>query len=233
LRGLSSLSGVWRRLGRWGISLKRGRQHITSPDPDYEEKLEAIERATALARAAPGRVVLLYGDEATVYRRPVTGPAYHERGRGGRHQPTAPAAPGGNTKQRIGAVLDAALGRVLFVTGYCVGVEALCGLLALIRAAHGRGVRLILVWDNWPVHYHPRVLEAAGANRVEILWLPTYAPWANPIEKLWLKLKQEVIVMHRDSDRWPVLKRRVIDFLKSYDRPAPDLLRFVGLALPI
>ena len=76
-------------------------------------------------------------------------------------------------------------------------------------------------------------LAAAAAQRVELLWLPTYAPWTNPIEKLWLKLKQEVVVMHRYSARWPELKQRIADFLGGYDRPSPDLLRFVGLGLPI
>jgi putative transposase len=233
LRGLSSLSGVCRRLRAWGVGRKRGRQHLTSPDPEYAAKLGAIEAAKALARAEPERVVLLYGDEATVYRQPVTGPVYHGRGRGGCHQPTAPARAGANTKHRIGAVLDVVVGRVLFVTGYCVGVEALCRLLELVRASYGAGVRIILVWDNWPVHYHERVLAAAAAQRIELLWLPTYAPWTNPIEKLWLKLKQEVVVMHRYSDQWSELKQRIADFLGGYDRPSPELLRYVGLGLPI
>ena len=28
--------------------------------------------------------------------------------------------------------------------------------------------------------------------RIEPVWLPTYAPWLNPIEKLWRWLRQEV-----------------------------------------
>ena len=228
-----SLSGVWRRLKRWQIKRKRGRQHLTSPDPAYQEKIEALAQAKQEATAHPGEVVLLYGDETTIYRQPTTGLCYHEQARGGHHQPTAPTKPGGNTKHRVGAVLDAVCGRVLFVTGYCVGVEALCQLLKLVRASYGEAVRIKLVWDNWPVHYNPKVLELAAALKIEILWLPTYAPWTNPIEKLWLKLKQEVIVMHRYSAQFSELKQRIADFLNQYNRPAPDLLRFVGLQLPI
>jgi transposase len=60
--------------------------------------------------------------------------------------------------------------------------------------------------------------------------LPTYAPWTNPIEKLWRKLKQEAVCMHPLSEQWTLLKEQVHGFLKSYDRPASDLLRYVGRA---
>ena len=54
----------------------------------------------------------------------------------------------------------------------------------------------------------------------------------NPIEKLWRKLKQEVLSLHRCSDAWPELQEQVRTFLQGYDRAAPDLLRYVGLSLP-
>lgn len=231
LRALTP-SGIWRRLQRWQIGRKRGRQHLSSPDPDYQAKLEAIAQATAAAREQPDQVALLYGDETTIYRRPPTGLAYHEKGGGGSQQPTAPATPGSNTKHRIGALLDVVLGQVLFVTGFCVGVEALCRLLHLLRAHYGAHVRLFVVWDNWPIHAHPQVLATAAELHIEILWLPTYAPWTNPIEKLWLKLKQEVVTMHRYSGQFAELKQGIREFLEHYQRPSPELLRFVGLQLP-
>ena len=228
-----SRSGICRRLRKWKIRRKRGRLHLISPDTEYLSKIEAVTRAKQEAAAHPDQVVLLYGDETTIYRRPSTGLCYQQQARGGHHQPTTPSWPGSNTKHRLGAVLDAIAGRVLSVAGYCVGVEALCRLLRLVRATYGETIRIILAWDNWPVHYNPRVLEVAEALKIEILWLPTYAPWTNPIEKLWLKLKQEVIVMHRHSSQFSELKLRIKDFLLQYNRPAPDLLKFVGLKLPI
>ena len=232
LSGLRTLSGVWRRLKSWRIRRKRGREHVTSPDPAYSEKLEAINKAIAQGRAHTQEVVVLYSDETTLYRQPQVGLAYHEQGRGGKHQPRAERSYKSNTKHRIVAVMDAVLGRVLFAEGNKIGVHALCRFLEYIRCVYGETMRIVLIWDNWKVHTHPDVLEAAGRFRVELLFLPTYAPWTNPIEKLWRKLKQEIISMHRYSDRWSDLKRRVHDFLVDYDRPAPDLLRYVGIALP-
>jgi transposase len=232
LVGLGSLSGIWRRLQRWRIRRKRGRAHVTSPDPAYREKLAAVEQAANAARQQPGTTVLLYSDEVTVYRQPPVGAAYAAQGSGGEHQARANRSHASNTKLRVVGVLDAVLGRVLFTTGSKIGVRALCRFFKRVRQAYGEAVRLVWVWDNWPVHFHPEVGAAAAAYRIELLSLPTYAPWTNPIEKLWRQLHEELLSMHPYSDQWDALKQRVKAFLQSYDRSAPDLLFSVGLPLP-
>lgn len=224
-----SVPGVWRRLKAWKIRLKRGRQHITSPDPYYQQKVAVIEQAKMELRNRSR--VLLYSDEVTLYRQPPVGKAYHEQGAGGRHQPRAELSHRSNTKCRIAGTLDAVTGRVLSIQGSKIGVRALCQFLEQIRNAY-RYRHVSLVWDNWPIHRHPKVLEKAQELRIHLLFLPTYAPWLNPIEKLWRKLKEEIICMHRYSDRWIELKERIRTYLLSFDRPAPDLLRYVGLRLP-
>ena len=52
----------------------------------------------------------------------------------------------------------------------------------------------------------------------------------NPIEKVWRKLKQEILHLHRYSSRWKDWQERVDAWLIQYDRPAPDLLHYVGLS---
>ena len=65
--------------------------------------------------------------------------------------------------------------------------------------------------------------------RLEPVWLPTYAPWLNPIEKLWRWLKETIIKMHRLASDWPALHQRVNDFLQQFVRGSRTLLRYVGL----
>ena len=89
------------------------------------------------------------------------------------------------------------------------------------------------MWDNWPVHAHAKVLAAAAEQRVTLLWLPTYAPWLNPIEKLWRQLKQQVLRLHPCSDQWPALKQAVATFLDHAAQLSAERLRYVGLELPV
>jgi transposase len=129
--------------------------------------------------------------------------------------------------------MDMHSGKVVWVDGAVVGVEALCELLEKVRQAYSQEQALVLIWDNWPVHYHEKVLTRACELNIHLLWLPTYAPWTNPIEKLWRWLKQEHLHNHQLAEQFSVLKDRVRAFLDNFLLGSVDLLRYCGLATPI
>jgi transposase len=89
---------------------------------------------------------------------------------------------------------------------------------------------LYVIQDNWSIHKNPEVLAALQAwPQVEPVWLPTYAPWLNPIEKLWRWLKQDVLKMHRLADNWQALRGHVRAFLEQFAHGSQRLLEYVGL----
>lgn len=221
-----TLAGISRALRRLRVHRKRGRLQVHSPDPHYRSKLRTLEQALLRAVEQPDRLRLLFGDEAGIYRQPSLGATYGLAG----VEPTAQLSHRSNTRYRLAATLDAVSGQVVWLGRTLVGVSALCALLRAIRQAYpDRGVEVILVWDNWPVHRHPTVLGTAAALGIMLLWLPTYAPWLNPIEKLWRQLKQQWLHHHRLADQWLLLKERVGEFLDAFACGSPALLRYVGL----
>lgn len=228
LQSLTSLSGICRRLQKWQIARKQARLHINSPDPEYQTKVETVLHALAEARAHPAQQRLLYADELTFYRQPQLSPCYHEQGTS---QPLAQWPGGFNTKYRIASSLDACTGEVVAFLASTVGVDQLCRWLGQVREHYGPALALSVAWDNWPVHKHPQVEAAAREHKIRLLYLPTYAPWTNPIEKLWRLLKQEVLRMHHyeEKERWPKLREWVQKFLRQYQKPSQELLRAVGL----
>jgi hypothetical protein len=54
-----------------------------------------------------------------------------------------------------------------------------------VERRYPKAERISIALDNWPVHFHPFVLEelAKRKSRIELLPLPTYAPCTNPTEK--------------------------------------------------
>lgn len=225
LHGLSE-SGVWRRLRQWHLSFGRTRHHITSPDAAYRPKVAWLARVQA--SAARGEVSLLYGDEHTFYRQPLAAAVWHTTGGPGQAQPRCVRYPTSDTKRRTIAALNAHTGQVHWHGCARSRVKELCHFLQQLRRAYGQQ-RVVLVWDNWPVHLHPTVLACASAQGIELVWLPTYAPWLNPIEKLWKWLKADVLTAHRHSATWSQLRQEVEEFLNRFQDPAPDLLRYCGL----
>ncbi len=51
---------------------------------------------------------------------------------------------------------------------------------------------------NWPEV--PSGATAEDPLPIQVVGLPTQAPWLNPIEKLWRYLKQEVVHLHQEEN---------------------------------
>ena len=222
-----SLSGVWHLLRAWGLRYKRGRSYVHSPDPEYDNKCQRINEALDEAEAAPGRVIALYLDELTYYRQPSV--ASDWAGCGSRHQPLARYSYAANRRSRVVGALNALTGEVNYHQAAHIGVRELRAFYAQLREAYPQAAVIYAVQDNWPIHFEARVVAAAHEAGITLLRLPTYAPWLNPIEKLWRKLKQEVLHLHRLGNEWETLKQRVVTFLDGFARGSTQLLRYVGL----
>jgi transposase len=225
LRSLG-VSGLSRLLSRLKIRYRRGQEHFHSPDPEYDAKLAAVTAARAEAVARPGVVVFVYQDEFTAYRRPSVAQIWHQQGGPGR-----PAELGqkSNYERRLIGTLDVADGRVFCWQRAHANVATLIRFYVALSEAYPAAERIYVAQDNWPVHFHQRLLEALEGTKVKLLRLPTYAPWTNPIEKLWRRLKQEVLHQHDFADDWDGLKATITAWLDKWAGGSPDLLRYVGL----
>jgi putative transposase len=222
-----SLTGVRYVLRRLGITYKRGRRYVHSPDQAYSQKMALVAEARAQAQAEPERVVFLYQDELTYYRRPSVAQGYAETGSDG---PRADQGHGSNKKRRIAGCLNAVTGALVSWQRSTFGVEVLLRFYKAVEAAYPEAEVIYMAQDNWPVHTHPKVREYLESSRIRVLFLPTYAPWTNPIEKVWRKLYGEVLHQHELKDRWGELIGLVEGWLERHAGPSVELLRYVGLA---
>lgn len=226
--GELTLPGLWRRLDRWGLSLRSALVQQYSPDPQYPSKERRLHRCLRETAQDPAEVVSLFLDEMGYLRWPQPGPDWG---------PAAPAPPpqtdcqqSPNRLWRVIGALDAHSGRVHFLDGYIVGRAVLKKMYRLLDEAYPQARRIYVIQDNWAVHTHPEVLEALESYpRITPIWLPTYAPWPNPIEKLWRWLRQDVLKLHRLAHDFALLRGRVNQFLAQFSRGSQTLLHYVGL----
>jgi hypothetical protein len=171
--------------------------------------------------------VLLYEDEASLYKQPSQAPLFTVRGR---LQPRLPMASGPNTVMRIAGFLNAGSGAVHFWDGSKITAGKIARCMKEISAVYPEARKIYIVMDNWPVHFHEKVQKAVQADpRIQVLRLPTYAPWLNPIEKLWRLTKQRVVHAHTLSNDFNRFKQLVRDFLAKPTEEPQTLLRYVGL----
>lgn len=220
-------AGLWRLLHALKIHYKRGRHYVHSQDPEYLPKRDACWACVTAARQHSGQVATYYLDELSFYCQPTVAEAWHPAGHG---QPLARRAHRSNVYHRVLGALNAVTGRVVFNMAKRTDVPFICRFLRQLRRLHPNVKVLNVILDNWyRVHDHADVQEAAREEGITLVYLPTYAPWLNPIEKLWRKAHQEVLHLHRYSDRWTELIQRMHDFLSRYTTDSSELLRYVGL----
>lgn len=253
-----SRSGVWRVLARLGVHWKRGHDHLVSPDPAYTAKLTYLQTIRAVVEHDPDRQLLLFQDEMTYYRQPSLAHGYERVGAPG---PRAERSYRANTPTRVAAALNVVTGQVTALQGSHIGIAELVRLYEAICATYPGVRRLYVAQDNWPVHFHPDLLaalepqespfpfphppdwptepRAAARTRwgdrhlpIQLVPLPTYASWTNPVEKLWRWLRQDVLHLHHLADDLPALRQHVLAFLAQFAAGSPALLRYVGLLVP-
>jgi DDE superfamily endonuclease len=223
-----SLSGVWKLLRRQGIRLRSARAQAYSPDPDYEQKVERLCAVLRKASHAPQEQVVVFVDQMGYARWPEASTDW---------MPEAPTPvrvaerfASNERKWRLMGALNAQTGQVDTLDNYIVGRKQAIQFLKRLDAAYPQAEHIWIVLDNWSIHRHPDVQEALGAlPRLALVWLPTYAPWLNPIEKLWRWVRQDGLYLHRHAGDWDALQQHLHGFLEQFATGSTALLEYVGL----
>ena len=246
------VSGVHQILSRLGISYKRARDYVRSPDVDYAEKLSRIQHALEDARENRETCVVVYQDEFGFKLQPTvakdsaeTGTKYPLARQSHRPQETC---------YGIGA-LNPHTGDVVYQQVKSCTVVALHTFYTQICQRYPKAERIYLIQDNRAIHFHANLMAALlpqttvfakptppkwtgklskkigtlAKLRIEIVQLPTYASWTNPIEKLWRWVRQSVIHLHRLSEDWQALQDEVLAFMEQFKGGSQPLLCYVGL----
>jgi DDE superfamily endonuclease len=236
----------------FGIHFKRSRDHVHSPDTHYLEKLADIVTALEASVQSDGRIIVVFCDQFSFYRQPTGARDWCQRGAS--QQPLARRSHHRDTCGRIIGGLNGLTGQTTTRMASQITVSQLVSFYQDLCRTYPDAETIYVVLDNWPVHFHPDVLAALEPQQtpwemktppswptepstkakrlnlaIQLLPLPTYASWCNPIEKLWRKLQQELLHLHRDAQDWPTLKEKIKDWLAKFEPASAELLRYVGL----
>lgn len=246
---LKTLPGLHQVLKRLGISLQRGRSWIHSPDPLYENKVDFMEDCIRKGHDEDIEVVFL--DELTYSIHATVSRDYAPQ----KKQPIAQRAIGYEKTWRIVGAMNCFSAKLTFFQRSQITVPTLIRFFKHLVKAYPEAKTIYVILDNWPVHFHPDVIDALQEQinpfefklprnwqgvkpsgkysdlklPIQLVPLPTYASWLNPIEKLWKWLKKDLIHHHPFAQNFNQLKELVEDWLEKFSNPSNDLLSFTGL----
>jgi transposase len=179
-RGIEVCSETVRRhLHQLGYVWKRAKLAAKDDDPDRVCKLARIR---SLFEHLSLKEALLFADELDIHLLPKVGYEWMRKG-----EQVEVMTPGTNEKNYLAGALDIVTGRVL----HCVWFRKVNGLfIDLLKKidctyAPSKYRRIYVVVDNYKIHKAKAVEAWLSAHpRFELMYLPTYCPKANPIERV-------------------------------------------------
>jgi putative transposase len=196
---------VRRWLHEMGWVWKRAKLATKDDDPHRIERLARIRFHHEHLQASE---VMVFADELDIHLLPKIGAAWMPQG-----TQAEIMTPGTNEKHYLAGALHLATGKVL----YCLGPRKNNGLFRdlLILLDHTypaqQITRIYVVVDNYCIHKAKAVEQwVASHPRFEFLWLPTYCPRANPIERVFGDVHDKCTRNHK--------RKRLRDLVQDVER---------------
>jgi transposase len=190
-RWLHELDWVW----------KRTKLAAKDDDPQRVEKLARIRYAFEQVRVG---AALFFADELDISLLPKVG--YQGMPRG---TPVEVMTPGTNEKRYLAGALEVTTGR----TQHCVGYRKTTGLVLDLLVTLDRTypaaqfTHLTVVADNAKIHKAAEVEKWLTAHpRFALLFLPTYCPKANPIERAFGAVHDNCTRNHTRKRIWKLVE---------------------------
>ncbi len=103
-----------------------------------------------------------------------------------------------------------------------INAETICELTKVIHEKY-RNESITLVMDNASYQHNKKVAAFAQGVGIELLFLPTYSPNLNLIERVW-KLVKSRCMRNKYFDTFKKFREAIDDFVDSLNGPNKDLL---------
>lgn len=102
--------------------------------------------------------------------------------------------PSGRQRLNVLGALNAVTRQLVCLTNRTfVNADTVCELLDKLRSLHGPGRSITLVLDNARYQHCRKVIEHAMMRQIDLLFLPSYSPNLNLIERLWKFIKKDCL----------------------------------------
>jgi transposase len=200
------------------ISFQRTRTWKESTDPEREAKLDRIEEVTttfpdrcfAFDQFGPLSIRPCHGSTWAPQKQPVRLPATYRRTHGVRY---------------FHGCYSLGDDRLWGVTRRRKGGDHTLAALKSIRATRPDGNPIYVILDNLSANKTPKICTWAATNKVELVFTPTNASWANPIEAQFGPLRGFVMSASNHPNH-TILAAKLQDYLRwrNANSRHPDVL---------
>ena len=187
-----SAETVRRGLHRAGFVWRRPRPVIGPTDPEYDQKIKQLSQ---VIEQLPDDETVVFQDEVDIHLNPKIGSCWMVRG-----EQAEVVTPGNNEKRHLAGSLHWRTDTLLVSEpGRRRNADLFVAHLDDLRVRLRGYRRIHVICDNARFHDCRAVWEylSEWGERIVLHFLPTHAPEANPIERVWWHLHETITRNHR------------------------------------
>ena len=128
----------------------------------------------------------------------------------------------GRKRVNLNGALNAETQQVVVIEDSTIDAESTVELLKQLEALHPKAEKIYVILDNARYNRSVLVREHAQSSKIELLFLPPYAPNLNLIERLWKFFKKKVLA-NRYYESFLDFQKACRTFFKNIDQFQPGL----------
>lgn len=181
-----SQSGMRDLLHRLDYEYKKPK--LVPGHPDHEAQEIFAQQYEEFMLGKPANVEVLFADAVHPQHNTMAAYGWIKRGEK-RELQTTP----GRERLNLHGAMNAETLEVIVIESETVNADSTIQLLEIIEVKYFLAVTIFVILDNARYHYSRKVQEFLKSSRIKLVFLPSYSPNLNLIERLWKFFKKKVL----------------------------------------
>jgi transposase len=204
-----SLSGMRDLLHRLGYEYKKPK--LVPGNPDLVAQEIFAEQYEEFMQNKSDRVEVLFAD--AVHPQHNTMAAYGWIKRGEKREI---ATTTGRERLNLHGAMNAETWDITMIESETVDADSTIALLETIEQKYPLAVMIYIILDNAKYHYSKKVKAYLEGSRIKLVFLPSYSPNLNLIERLWKFFKKKVLY-NKYYEKLEDFRQASINFFRNLD----------------
>jgi transposase len=123
--------------------------------------------------------------------------------------------------------INAETHEITIIESETINAESTITLLSVIERKYSAASAIKVILDNATYHYSAEVKKYVDQSKISLIFLPSYSPNLNLIERLWHFFKKKVIynTYYKNVDAF---RKSCINFFRNIDRYAKEISIFMN-----
>lgn len=219
-----TVSGMTDLLNRLGFTYKKPVIKPGKPDTNRQEEFQK-QFADFMRNKAENEAVFFVD---AVHPAHNSMPAYGWMKKGER---TDLKSNSGRQRLNIHGAMNAETYEVIpLISESSVNTESTIQLLEYLEQLYPLAATIYIILDNAKYHYSKAVQEWEATSRVKLVFLPSYSPELNLIERLWRIFKKKVLY-NKYFESFQDFEQACTDFFVNQDKHYNEILSIMGSGL--